>query len=94
MKMLYAHPGHLWLWRTELIEVPGTGMNCPTELTEFPGTGEIQVGIKVQGLEERVRLEMADSIEIGWHALTGPKSQRQSVVDLRAIDNNHRRDIS
>ena len=27
IKMIYPYPGYLWLWRTELPEVPGTGMN-------------------------------------------------------------------
>ena len=27
MKMLYPYPGYLWHERTELTEVPGTGMN-------------------------------------------------------------------
>ena len=48
IKMLYPYPGYLWHGRTELTEVPGTGVNavqnlqkfrvhgykCPAELTE------------------------------------------------------------
>ena len=46
IKMLYPYSGYLWHRRTELAEVPGTGMKyrtytssgygyeCPTELTE------------------------------------------------------------
>ena len=47
--MTHPHPGYLWHWRTELTEIPGTGMKsyrtyrssgygfeCPTERTEVP----------------------------------------------------------
>ena len=42
IKMIYPYPGYLWHLRTELPEVPGTGMNvyeCPKKLPEVPGTG-------------------------------------------------------
>ena len=38
-KMLYPYPAYLWHGRTELTEVPGTGMNVVQHLKEVPGTG-------------------------------------------------------
>ena len=37
--MLYPYPGYLWLKRTELTEVPDTGMNVVQNLKEVPGAG-------------------------------------------------------
>ena len=33
--MLYPYPGCLWHWRTELTEVPGTGMKVVQNLQKF-----------------------------------------------------------
>ena len=35
IKMLYPYPGYLWHGRTELTEVPGTGMNVVQNLQKF-----------------------------------------------------------
>ena len=35
IKMLYPYPGYLWHGRTELTEVPGTGMNVLQNLQKF-----------------------------------------------------------
>ena len=35
IKMLYPYPGYLWNGRTELTEVPGTGMNVVQNLQKF-----------------------------------------------------------
>ena len=35
IKMIYPYPGYLWHWRTELAEVPGTGMNVVQNLQKF-----------------------------------------------------------
>ena len=35
-KMIYPYPGYLWHWRTELPEVPGTGMSVIHNFQEFP----------------------------------------------------------
>ena len=37
--MLYPYPAYLWHGRTELTEVPGTGMNVVQHLKEVLGTG-------------------------------------------------------
>ena len=34
-KMINPYPGYLWHWRTELPEVPGTGMNVVQNFQEF-----------------------------------------------------------
>ena len=54
IKMLYPYPGSSWHWRTELTEVPGTGMNVLTEFTEvlcraIPG-GNTQIEISRKGM--------------------------------------------
>ena len=35
IKMIYRYPGCLWHWRTELPEVPGTGMNVVHNFQKF-----------------------------------------------------------
>ena len=67
----------------------GYGYECPTELTEIPGTRITQVNT-LHGPRGGLRFGVEDSIELAWHVLTGPTSPRQSVVALKAIDNNHR----
>ena len=73
----------LWHGRIELTEVSGTGMNILQNLQKFRLRVKTR---KIHGLGGGVRFEVVDSIELAWHALTGPTSPRQSVVALRAID--------
>ena len=37
--LIYPYPGYLWHSRTDLPEVPGTGMNVLQNFSEIPGTG-------------------------------------------------------
>ena len=76
-KMLYPYPRYSWHWRTELTEVPGTGINALQNLQKF----RVRViPRQIHGLGGGARYEADDSIELAWHVLTGPTSPRQSVV--------------
>ena len=35
IRMIYPYPGYLWHWRTELPEVPGTGMTVAQNFQKF-----------------------------------------------------------
>ena len=61
MKMPYPYPGYLRRWRTELTEVPGTGMNVLHNLQKFRVRVKPR---KIHGPVGGVQIEVEDFIEL------------------------------